>query len=87
MLQGSMLKNVLSRKFGGEFWFAGLMILISLFFAYLGLSTGNGRALVGSLLVAAIYLWRMYDRIQKMRLARLIAENPEVSRIYHSVER
>jgi len=81
------LKNVLPQKLGGEFWFACLVIPISLFFAYLGFSTGSGRNLVGSLLVAAIFLWRMFDRIQKVRLARLLSQNPEVSRIYQSVER
>jgi uncharacterized membrane protein YdbT with pleckstrin-like domain len=76
-----------SEKLGGEFWFVIVMLPISLFFAYLGFATGSGRNLFGSLVVTAILLWRVYDLIQKTRLARLMRENPGIQRIYESSDR
>lgn len=77
----------LPRKLGGEFWFALSMFAISLWFVYLGISTASGRILAGSLVAVAVFLWRMFDRVQKVRLARLLNEHPEVRRIYESVDR
>ena len=77
----------LPQKLGGEFWLSLPFIPVSLFFAYLGFASGSGRNLVGSLVVAAIFIWRVYSQVQKVRFARLLSQNPEIQRIYESSDR
>ncbi|WP_448663364.1 hypothetical protein ACG3SL_01445 [Sphingomonas sp. CJ20] len=81
------MKSALPEKLGLAFWLGLPMIATSLWFAYLGYMTGSGRNLLGSLLVAAIFAWGMFDRAQKVRLARLLKQNPRVRQSYESVER
>ena len=81
------MKPALPKRLGSAFWLGPPIIAISFWFAYLGYSTGSGRNLLGSLLVAAISAWGMVDRVQKVRLARLLDENPRVRQSYESVER
>ncbi|KTF68449.1 hypothetical protein ATB93_13750 [Sphingomonas sp. WG] len=77
----------MARSLGFDFWIGFLVIPISLFFAWVGFSNGSGRNFLGSLLLAIIFLWKMIDRVRKVRLARLLDQNPKVRDIYHSVER
>ena len=78
------MKGKLPLKLGNELWFSFSMVPFALFFAYLAVLQESGRNLVGSLLVAAIFMGRAYDRMRKVRLARFMGEHPEWQRIYDS---
>lgn len=75
------------RKLGTEFWFSLVMILPSLYFAYLGFEMENARYLVGALFAVAIFFFRVVRSVQKVRLARLLDRNPDIRRIYESTDR
>ncbi|NLS27983.1 hypothetical protein S2M10_29860 [Sphingomonas sp. S2M10] len=81
------MKSSLPRSLGVEFWVGFLVIPISLFFAWVGYSNGSGRNFLGSVLVATIFLWKMIDQFRRVRLAKLLDQNPKVRDSYHSVER
>jgi tetrahydromethanopterin S-methyltransferase subunit C len=78
------MKEKLQDKLGGEFWFSLSMILFSVVGMYFAVRMESGRNLIGSLVVAAAFIWRAYDRIRKFRLARFLQENPGMERIYKS---
>lgn len=78
------MRKPLPSKLGIEFWFSLMMIGLSVPFAYFAIQMESGRNLFGSVLVASIFAWRLYDRVRKVRLFRLLSNDAEMKRIYES---
>lgn len=76
------MKKKLPDNLGGEFYFSLIMLLFGLFFAYVAIENGSGRNLIGTLAVAGIFSYRMYDRVQKVRLSKRLREDPDLQRTY-----
>ena len=78
------MKDALPSKLGGEFWFSLSMILFALVGTYFAVRMQSTRNLMGSLLVAAAFIWRAYHRIRMVRLARYLNEHPDIKRTYEA---
>ena len=77
----------LPETLGGEVWFSLFMIVMATAAIFWGFVNESGRNIFGSILVAVIFIYRLVTRVRKVRLARLLKQNPEIARIYYSTER
>jgi hypothetical protein len=78
------MRSALPERLGSEFWFSLFMIVLCLFGAFIGFARGFGySASVGSLL-CVFYIYRLSEHVRKVRLARHLKRNPDLSRAYYS---
>ena len=78
------MRDALPEKLGSEFWFSLLMVGLSLGLGLSGLALGWGyQTSVGGFLTL-LYVYRAVAHIRKVRLARRLKADPELSRIYYA---
>jgi len=78
------MRPTLPERLGGEFWFTLFMIGLCFGLGLWGWALNSGyQTSVGGLL-GLFYVYRLVIHIRKVRLARRLKSDPELSRIYYN---